>query len=71
MQKAKPTDDAFRAIPDHDKIKLRAAGYGLVYRVTVVVVAVGPQSAPFGLGQDKKVVRLSAWTRLLSIADSC
>ena len=52
MQKAKPTDDAFRAIPDHDKIKLRAAGYGLVYRVTVV--AVGPQSAPFGLGQDKK-----------------
>lgn len=54
MQKAKPTDDAFRAIPDHDKIKLRAAGYGLVYRVTVVVVAVGPQSAPFGLGQGQK-----------------
>ena len=38
--------DALRGMPDHDKIKLRAAGYRLVYRVedervTVVVVAVG------------------------------
>lgn len=38
--------DALRGMPDHYKIKLRAAGYRLVYRVedrriTVVVVAVG------------------------------
>ncbi|MFN7102943.1 MAG: type II toxin-antitoxin system RelE family toxin [Pseudorhizobium sp.] len=38
--------DALRGIPDHFKIKLRSAGYRLVYRVederiTVVVVAVG------------------------------
>jgi len=38
--------DALRGLPDHYKIKLRAAGYRLVYRVedvriTVVVVAVG------------------------------
>lgn len=37
---------ALRGMPDHYKIKLRAAGYRLVYRVedggiTVVVVAVG------------------------------
>ncbi|MBS7539640.1 type II toxin-antitoxin system RelE family toxin [Ancylobacter lacus] len=38
--------DVLRGMPDHYKIKLRAAGYRLVYRVeeariTVVVVAVG------------------------------
>lgn len=38
--------DALRGMPDHYKIKLRSAGYRLVYRVedervTVVVVAVG------------------------------
>lgn len=38
--------DALRGMPNHYKIKLRAAGYRLVYRVedhriTVVVVAVG------------------------------
>lgn len=38
--------DALRGMPDHYKIKLRAAGYRLVYRVddgtiTVMVVAVG------------------------------
>ena len=38
--------DALRGLPDHYKIKLRAAGYRLVYRIedqriTVVVVAVG------------------------------
>lgn len=38
--------DALRDMPDHYKIKLRAAGYRMVYRVedeqvTVVVVAVG------------------------------
>jgi len=38
--------DALHGLPDHYKIKLRAAGYRLVYRVederiTVVVVAVG------------------------------
>lgn len=38
--------DALRGLPDHYKIKLRVAGYRLVYRiederVTVVVVAVG------------------------------
>ncbi len=38
--------DALRGMPDHYKIKLRAAGYRLVYRVederiTVVVLAVG------------------------------
>ncbi|WP_377296427.1 type II toxin-antitoxin system RelE/ParE family toxin [Rhizobium sp. SGZ-381] len=38
--------DLLRGMPDHYKIKLRAAGYRLVYRVedsriTVVVVAVG------------------------------
>lgn len=38
--------DRLRGLPDHYKIKLRAAGYRLVYRVederiTVVVVAVG------------------------------
>lgn len=38
--------DALHGLPDHFKIKLRAAGYRLVYRVederiTVVVVAVG------------------------------
>jgi mRNA interferase RelE/StbE len=38
--------DFLRGMPDHYKIKLRAAGYRLVYRVedsrvTVVVVAVG------------------------------
>ncbi|WGD29475.1 type II toxin-antitoxin system RelE/ParE family toxin [Ancylobacter sp. WKF20] len=38
--------DALSGMPDHYKIKLRAAGYRLVYRVeeariTVVVVAVG------------------------------
>jgi mRNA interferase RelE/StbE len=38
--------DALRGMPDHYKIKLRAAGYRLVYRVedrriTIVVVAVG------------------------------
>lgn len=38
--------DTLRGMPDHYKIKLRAAGYRLVYRVederiTVVVVAVG------------------------------
>lgn len=38
--------DALRNMPDHYKIKLRAAGYRLVYRVndetvTVLVVAVG------------------------------
>ena len=38
--------DALRGMPEHYKIKLRAAGYRLVYRVeetriTVIVVAVG------------------------------
>lgn len=38
--------DALHGLPDHYKIKLRAAGYRLVYRVedervTVIVVAVG------------------------------
>jgi len=38
--------DALRGMPDHYKIKLRSAGYRLVYRVedervTVIVVAVG------------------------------
>ena len=38
--------DKLRGMPDHYKIKLRSAGYRLVYRVedrriTVVVVAVG------------------------------
>lgn len=38
--------DALRGMPDHYKIKLRSAGYRLVYRVeddrlTIVVVAVG------------------------------
>ncbi|MDQ0506158.1 type II toxin-antitoxin system RelE family toxin [Xanthobacter agilis] len=38
--------DTLRGMPDHYKIKLRSAGYRLVYRVedervTVVVVAVG------------------------------
>ena len=38
--------DALQGLPDHYKIKLRSAGYRLVYRVedervTVVVVAVG------------------------------
>jgi mRNA interferase RelE/StbE len=38
--------DALRGLPDHYKIKLRQAGYQLVYRVddrvvTVTVVAVG------------------------------
>lgn len=38
--------DALRGLPDHYKIKLRSAGYRLVYRIederiTVVVVAVG------------------------------
>lgn len=38
--------DALRGMPDHYKIKLRSAGYRVVYRVederiTVVVVAVG------------------------------
>mgnify|MGYP001347464456 FL=1 len=38
--------DALQGMPDHYKIKLRSAGYRLVYRVederiTVVVVAVG------------------------------
>lgn len=38
--------DALHGLPDHYKIKLRAAGYRLVYRVeeariTVVVIAVG------------------------------
>lgn len=38
--------DALRGLPDHYKIKLRSAGYRLVYRVqdqriTVVVMAVG------------------------------
>ena len=38
--------DALHGLPDHYKIKLRAAGYRLVYRVeeariTIVVVAIG------------------------------
>jgi len=38
--------DALRGMPDHYKIRLRSAGYRLVYRleeerITVVVVAVG------------------------------
>ena len=38
--------DALRGMPDHYKIKLRSAGYRLVYRVedervTVILVAVG------------------------------
>lgn len=38
--------DALRGMPDHYKIKLRSAGYRLVYRVddgivTVIVVAIG------------------------------
>ncbi len=38
--------DALHGLPDHYKIKLRTAGYRLVYRIederiTVVVVAVG------------------------------
>lgn len=38
--------DALHGLPDHYKIKLRAAGYRLVYRVedqriTVVIIAVG------------------------------
>ena len=48
--------DALRGMPDHYKIKLRAAGYRLVYRVedqrvTVVVVAVGQRER--GLVYDK------------------
>lgn len=48
--------DALREMQDHYKIKLRAAGYRLVYRVedqrvTVVVVAVGQRER--GLVYDK------------------
>jgi len=48
--------DALRGMPDYYKIKLRAAGYRLVYRVedqsvTVVVVAVGQRER--GLVYDK------------------
>ncbi|MBB4347058.1 type II toxin-antitoxin system RelE family toxin [Aliirhizobium cellulosilyticum] len=46
LQRPKVQADALRGLPDHYKIKLRSAGYRLVYRIederiTVVVVAVG------------------------------
>lgn len=51
--------DALRGMPDHYKIKLRAAGYRLVYRVedqrvTVVVVAVGQRERALVYDQAKK-----------------
>ncbi len=46
LERPRVQTDALHGMPDHFKIKLRAAGYRLVYRVederiTVVVVAVG------------------------------
>lgn len=46
LQRPRVQADALRGMPDHYKIKLRSAGYRLVYRVedesiTIVVVAVG------------------------------
>jgi mRNA interferase RelE/StbE len=46
LQHPRMQADALHGLPDHYKIKLRAAGYRLVYRVederiSVVVVAVG------------------------------
>ena len=46
LERPRVQPDALRGMPDHYKIKLRSAGYRLVYRVeeekvTVVVVAVG------------------------------
>lgn len=51
--------DALRGMQDHYKIKLRAAGYRLVYRVedqrvTVVVVAVGQRERGFVYDHAKK-----------------
>lgn len=46
LEQPKVAGDALRDLPGHYKIKLRSAGYRLVYRVedarvTVVVIAVG------------------------------
>ncbi len=46
LKQPRVTADALRGMPDHFKIKLRSAGYRLVYRiddqtVTILVVAVG------------------------------
>lgn len=46
LQRPRVQADALRGLQDHYKIKLRSAGYRLVYRIederiTVVVVAVG------------------------------
>ncbi len=46
LQRPRVQADALRGMPDHYKIKLRSAGYRLVYcvedeRITIVVVAVG------------------------------
>ncbi len=46
LQRPRVQADALRGMPDHYKIKLRSAGFRLVYRVederiTIVVVAVG------------------------------
>jgi len=51
--------DALRAMPNHYKIKLRAAGYRLVYRVddevvTVIVVAVGKREGAEAYRSAKK-----------------
>lgn len=51
--------DALRGMPDHYKIKLRAAGYRLVYRVdddtiVVMVVAVGKRERSEVYGSARK-----------------
>ena len=61
LEQPKVPADALRGLPGHYKIKLRAAGYRLVYRVedarvTVVVIAVGKRerSAAYASARQRK-----------------